>query len=117
MPYTLTLPYPPGQISDGYHTFDELYEHRCLLLFALMKSHPDISWISNRHEDGSCLDGWSIIGMQLPTGDITYHIPDRFWSLANKTGAKFLCNAPPWDGHTSADVAARLTDWLKLELK
>lgn len=30
-----------GDISDGYHTFDELYEHRCLLFIRLCLLQPD----------------------------------------------------------------------------
>lgn len=39
-----------GEISDGYHTFDELYEHRtaifAAIFAALCKAHPENSWKS-----------------------------------------------------------------------
>lgn len=114
MTNALHLPCEIGKVSDGYHTFDELYEHRCLLFMSLMKAHPEISWISNMHDDGSSLDGWFIAGMSLPTGQITYHIPEKLWSLANKTRCKVQKYAPKWDGHTSVDVAFRLSEWIKL---
>lgn len=42
-----------GGTSDGYHTFDELYEHRMALTLGLMKNCPKISWRSrNHHPDG-----------------------------------------------------------------
>lgn len=110
---TLILPCPPGAVSDGYHTFDELYEHRTMLFFALMRAFPDRSWISNMHHDGTSFEGWSIGGMHLPCGDITYHFKDKYWALANKTGAKVVTKAPCWDGHTSADVLARLQMWIE----
>lgn len=112
MSHQLTLPCPTGQISDGYHTFDELYEHRCLLMLALMSRCPELSWISTQHEDNSLFEGWSIVGMHLPTGDISYHIPNRLWTLAVQTGAEHLSKAPHWDGHTSKDVCERLAKWL-----
>jgi hypothetical protein len=96
--------------SDGFHTFKELYDHRIALFIALMKSHPTISWCSKVHHDGSSYDGWFIAGMDLPTGQISYHLPMSDW---DKLGADFptLDKAPEWDGHTPADVVKRLTDW------
>lgn len=96
-------------VSDGYHSFDELYDHRHALFIALMRSHQSMSWRSRRHDDGSGFDGWFIAGMHLPTGDITYHLPERLWGALD--GVKELDLAPKWDGHTSADVVKRLSNW------
>jgi hypothetical protein len=108
----LKLPCDVGRVSDGYHTFDELYAHRCTLFLALMSTAPELSWISNMHDDGPSYEGWSIAGMKLPTGDVSYHIPDSMWSLANKTGAKYMPRAPKWDGHTSDEVIERIQAWI-----
>ena len=35
-----------GEVSDGYHTFNELYAHRVRLFSTLMRAHPDKSWWS-----------------------------------------------------------------------
>lgn len=99
----------PGEVSDGYHTFNELYDHRIALFIALAKSHADISWKAPKHDDGSTIEGWFIAGMNLPTGDITYHLPDTYWDLL--TGVEALTKAPKWDGHTSSDVVKRLNEW------
>lgn len=109
---TITIPCKPGDVSDGYHTFDELYEHRCTLFLALMQAHPDRSWVSTKHHDGSEWDGWFIAGMRLPTGDVTYHLPSGMWSLACETGADVLTRGHEWDGHTSADVVKRVQSWI-----
>jgi len=98
-----------GQVSDGYHTFDELYEHRCLLFAALCRAYPSMSWKSKLHADGSSYDGWFIAGMGLPTGQITYHLPVEMWPL---THARVLVQAPPWDGHTPQKVCERLEEWM-----
>lgn len=98
----------PGEISDGYHTFNELYEHRHALFLALMQAHPDKSWISTKHHDGSEWDGWFIGGMELPAGPITYHLPIRLWYMATKTGAAVLERGKEWDGHTAGQVVVRL---------
>lgn len=97
-------------ISDGYHTFDELYAHRIALFAALMKSHPQLSWKSRLHADGSKFDNFFIAGMKLPSGDITYHVEDRFWD--NLPEISELEFAPKWDGHTSEDVVLRISKWV-----
>lgn len=100
-----------GKTSDGYHTFDELYEHRNSLFLALMKFAPFNSWISKLHDDGTMFEGWFVGGMNLETGDITYHLPITAWHLACLTGARQLPRAPKFDGHTPADVVKRLQAW------
>lgn len=104
-----------GGISDGNHTFDELYDHRCLLFLMVMDAHPEESWFSKKHDDGEEWDGWFICGTHLPTGMVTYHLPDRMWNLAVKTGANELDKGPEWDGHTSKDVIKRLTEYLEID--
>lgn len=98
-----------GKASDGYHTFDELYRHRILLFIALMKSNPKMSWRSLCHSDKTSHEGWFIAGMELPTGSITYHIPEEQWTLLH--GIEVKNQAPAWDGHTSKDVCDRLEAW------
>ena len=60
-------------VSDGYHTFKELYEHRVVLFVALITAltqqeyHPSnkICWKSKKHSDGTMYDGWFIAGIGL----------------------------------------------------
>ena len=105
----LILPCRVGQVTDGYHTFDELYDHRHTLFVTLMNSHPELSWKSRQHEDGTMYAGdWFIAGMNLPSGDISYHLEGRFWDMAK---VRALELAPARDGHTAADVLARLVSW------
>ena len=100
--------------SDGYHTFKELYEHRIALFIALMRSNPDISWRANVHDDGSDYPGWFIAGMKLPTGDISYHLPNERWNDLDETGITTTNKAPKWDGHTADDVVKRILEWKQL---
>lgn len=97
-----------GEVSDGYHTFDELYNHRHVLFIALMASHPERSWFSRKHADGTAIEGWFIAGMTLPNGPITYHLPERLYTWCRHLYLKELDNAPEWDGHESLDVIDRL---------
>lgn len=107
----ITIECETGKISDGYHTFDELYEHRCLLFVNLMRSNPSISWRANNHEDGTMFEGWFVAGMHLPTGDITYHLPVKMWGLLDGKRILTQNKAPKFDGHTPEVVLTRLAAW------
>lgn len=101
-----------GAVSDGYHTFDDLYDHRIMLYIALCKEYArnrfeDIIWRSKYHSDGSNIDGWFVLGISQEKGkQITYHLPNEHWDKTNF--AKTLEKAPEFDGHTSADVLERI---------
>ena len=98
---------------DGYHTFDELYEHRIVLWIALCNalgqanhSNDQDVWKSKLHSDGSSFDGWFILGMNKDKGkQITYHIPIKYWE---ECYFEELEKAPEFDGHTSDDVLERI---------
>lgn len=92
-------------ISDGYHTFEELYDHRMVLFASLCNSNKDISWKSRLHHDGTMYDDYFIVGMDTPVGQVQYHYPIGSWGHFN---VRELENAPQWDGHTSKDVIERL---------
>ena len=94
-------------ISDGHHTFGELYEHRHWLFIALMQELSGMAWASKKHYDGSSLPGWFIAGINLSTGQISYHLPDRLWDDVVRIGVD-LNNPPEWDGHDSDEVLNRL---------
>lgn len=101
-----------GNTSDGYHTFNELYEFRKAYNAALFnewaasgKHHVHKSW---RHHDGElCFGGgWFIVVAVLPTGQISNHYEAKDWDLfavPETERALFM-----FDGHTGADVIARL---------
>lgn len=110
-----------GKVSDGYHTFDELYEHRCLLFCMLLTfiatDAPMVfdleCWKSKQHSDGSSFDGWFVAGINgLLLDPVTYHLPDRMWDFIPEVPA--VEQAPAFDGHTSQDVIKRITDWLMI---
>lgn len=107
---TMTPAETVGEISDGYHTFNELYEHRHALFFALLTSNVGTLpvWMSKLHSDGTGMEGWFIAGIDMPYGTATYHIPMRLWDTYASAGIDVLERAPNWDGHTSSDVVKRL---------
>lgn len=124
-----------GKLSDGYRTFDELYEFRKMYNAALFNkwaepwrdlqqfknaTHPELktayrnaegkykvhkSW---RHHDGElCFGGgWFIVVAMLPTGQISNHYKAEDWDLFKIPEAEKALF--PFDGHTPADVIERL---------
>ncbi len=101
-----------GEVSDGYHTFNELYDHRITLFLALCKvidaqeTGPYV-WRSRLHSDGTAFDGWFVAGIGTAPGEqITYHLPLSRWGECEWMDTRE--RAPDFDGHTSADVLARL---------
>lgn len=101
-------------ISDGYHTFGELYNHRISLFMLLCKviaNNGGGVWKSKAHSDGSVWDGWFILGIYKENGrQITYHLPMSEWHKCYF--AEDLDKAPDWDGHTSDDVIVRINTLL-----
>lgn len=102
-----------GEVSDGYHTFNELYDHRITLWIALCRAwagHPsdDASvWRSKLHSDGSSFDGWFVLGMWKEPGEqITYHLPLSRWDETDF--AVTLECGPEFDGHTAVDALERI---------
>jgi hypothetical protein len=104
-----------GLISDGYHTFDELYEHRIINFIALCKVIRNeltlhIVWRSELHSDGSRWDGWFILGINVDPGEqITYHLPISKWCDCDFVDIT-LDKAPEYDGHTPNDVLKRISE-------
>lgn len=101
---------------DGFHTFEELYDHRIALFIALCRTLQDLYiendigfgdvWKSKLHSDGTMFDGWFIAGIFRNDGNqITYHLPIDRW---DELEAIELEKAPEWDGHTPDDVISRI---------
>ncbi|GAB3975540.1 hypothetical protein GCM10028806_33330 [Spirosoma terrae] len=122
-----------GQVSDGYHTFDELYEHRNLLWVLActlaqqqwqvvrtdkqrinkgtdMPEH--LVWKTRVHADGTpSYPDWFVLGWGSQASTmITYHLPDKLWDFCPFVE---LDRVPIFDGHTSTDVLDRITNILQ----
>ena len=101
-----------GNISDGYHTFDELYEFRMAYNAALFNEWAKQKLYcvhkSKRNHDGEeCFGGgWFIVVALLPGGQISNHYELKYWDLFRfLTSERVLY---PFDGHSGQDVIARL---------
>lgn len=121
-PRGIAIACDPGSVSDGYHTFNELYDHRCLLFCALSHLAKDYwdCWKSKDHwVDGnleSVWEGWFLAGINLGVGQITYHMPFKYWDLFAESPAREKLDVivqPPFDGHTSIDILLRLEDFCR----
>ena len=106
---------PEGEISDGYHTFNELYYYRMLYNAAFFNSLPK-EWVhkSKRHHTGEeCFGGgWFIVMAELPTGQISNHYELKDWDLFQIPEKEF---ADEWDGHAPQEAAERLYKYLQQE--
>lgn len=99
-------------VSDGHHTFRELYDHRLALTVALTRTTLRRCWRSMYHhpDDDPMFDGCFIVGIDLPTGTITYHYKVEYWKLFDGS-TTLLSHAPKWDGATPDDTIKRLKEW------
>ena len=95
-----------GNISDGYHTFDELYYHRMILFSLVVDAYRDKAWKSWLHEDGTMFDDYFIVGIDTPEGQYSYHYHKQYWGMFNCN--KFVI-APKWDGHEPKDITRLLS--------
>lgn len=106
-------------VSDGYHTFKELYDYRmiynALWFNELYKTHPEYDiHKSLRHSDGEkCFGGgWFIVMAELPTGQISNHYEDMYWDMFN-IPEKEKSNI--WDGHTPQQAYKRMVEFIEME--
>lgn len=105
-------PEDKGEISDGYHTFNELYRYRLLYNAAFFNLLPkELVHKSKKHHDGEeCFGGgWFIVMANLPTGQISNHYELKYWDLFQIPEKEI---ADEWDGHTPQEAADRLHEYL-----
>ena len=105
-----------SQISDGYHTFAELYDYRRVYNAMLVNEYAKQglynvhkSWKHNDWQE--CFGGgWFVVQMELPTGQISNHYEAKHWN-------EFQCEeqevSDAWDGHTPQQALERMMQFLK----
>lgn len=103
-----------GIMSDGFHTFNELYEYRKIYNAAFFNSIVGKYDVikSKRHYTGElCFGGgWFIVIAQLPSGQISNHYELKDWDLFKIPEKQY---AYEWDGHTPEDAKRRLIEFIK----
>lgn len=88
-----------GDMSDGYHSFNELYYHRMMLFSVICNTYKDIAWKSWKHDDETMYDDYFIVGIDTEEGQYTYHYHKDYW---DNFKVKELEYAPIWDGAKKA---------------
>lgn len=104
-----------GEVSDGYHTFNELYYYRILYNAAFFNLLPkNMVHKSKRHHTGEeCFGGgWFIVMANLPTGQVSNHYELKDWDLFRVPEKEV---ADEWDGHTPQEAAKRIYEYLQQE--
>ncbi len=101
-----------GNTSDGYHTFNELYDHRCLLWIALILTGrvgpPAI--VKDHYE------GWDLLAAgNAHSGQLSYHVPVKFRPLYDGRLLQITADdyKAAYNGHTPADVLNGLEKFIK----
>ena len=94
-------------ISDGYHTFEELYYQRMMLtkavaLAAITNFDKDTVYRSKLHSDGTMYKDYFIVVFNTPEGNFSYHYHMMYWGVFDFL--KERPNAEEFDGHTWKDV-------------
>lgn len=95
-------------ISDGHHTFGELYKNRIILFCTLCNLLPNISWKSKKHfdeENDPMFSDSFIAGINTPEGIATYHIKLKYWDLFD---VPELEKAPKYDNYNNEEVLKRI---------
>lgn len=97
-----------GDVSDGYHTFNQLYHQRAILFACIVMQNKDKAWKTRNHEDGTpCFGGgWFLVTVDTPEGSYGYHYEDRYWDIFDCVE---LERAKPWDGYTEEQVTRLLS--------
>lgn len=98
-----------GELSDGYHTFNELYEHRHRLWILICHTWRNLSFKTWLNSDKEKMEGWFILGLNHPElGQISYHLPARLWADCKVGSVAYNAH---YDGHSSVDVLERLNSF------
>lgn len=92
-----------GDVSDGYHTFNQLYHQRAMLFAVIVNQNKKLAWKTRKHEDGEpCFGGgWFLVTIDTPDGAYGYHYEDKYWDLFE---CKEIPVAKHWDGYTEENV-------------
>jgi len=103
------------KISDGYHTFEELYEYRKAYnaLFAnLAVDKFKVEKTKNHYDGEPCFGGTHFkVYFQLPTGEVSNHYKLEDWDLFDVPEVEKA--TIEYDGHTPAEALQRMLDYLK----
>lgn len=97
-------------------TIQELYDHRraMVCVLATMAAVDNDSWRSKLHhpDDKPIFEGHFVVGIELPSGPISYHFLLEWWDLF--TAVPEREHAPKWDGLTPTETVKKLFEFAGL---
>ena len=99
------LPIDTDEVSDGYHTFKELYDHRNLLWVMVLLQNRNVSFKTHKDDSGHEIENWFIAGINTDYGQLTYHLPNDLWDILDVPEVDYNFD---YDGHDSKEVLNRL---------
>lgn len=88
-------------ISDKWHTFDDLYHHRMILTKIIAETYPEYATKSKLHSDGTMFEGSFIVTFTTTEGLYSYHYPMSDWGLFKIDEVE---RSPEYDGHKPEDI-------------
>jgi hypothetical protein len=89
-------------VRDQFHSMDEVYKQRTILLMAIAKTGVLKSYKT------AIEDRWFVGGLLLPSGQVGFHLEAHYYNSFNATMEK----APDWDGHDSQLAIRRLLEYI-----
>ena len=95
-------------ISDGHHTFEELYKQRAILFATLCNSYKELSFKTKKHfdeENDPMYNDDFLAGIYTPEGIVTYHIKLKYWDLFDIPEIE---RGPKYDGYDNNEVLKRI---------
>lgn len=92
-----------NDISDGYHTFKEIYNHRKILYILLCIQHANQCYWADHKEWNSIVLVWN-----SEKGQISYHVSYDMKPMFQDHIKEIPFSEHKYDGHSSEDVLHRL---------
>lgn len=106
-----------GDMSDGYHTFDELYEHRCLLFLLWLVEEQLLC----KRLEVACrvvyyqlehYEGWDLVQTYVDNKQISYHVPAKYRHVLVSNFVEDKKLTEKFDGHSSKTTVSRMVQRL-----
>lgn len=92
-------------------SLDEAHQDRNMLALAFAKVCIDSGYVVGIKEDPEENDNWPVLFIELPTGQVSWHIPrnELIGDISQYSGC--------WDGHTLKEKRDRLKDFIICDSK
>lgn len=74
----------------------------------LAKIYSSRAYRANNNDNWESYPWWFVLWIHTPNWDVSYHLPNKYWSELDWYWIQTTLNAPQWDWHTSKDVIDRL---------